>query len=376
MLRRHLHFVQSIETLQGGGLGRAALQLSGELGRAGHGSCLVTTKSGESICAGEVFAFGRKGPDRAFFAPDLWTERRRLVQDSDYVHGHGFYVGTNWILGAEVVRQDKPLVYHPHGMFEPWILGRSRFKKWIAHSFFENRNFRHAALWRALTQKEAGQIRGLGIRAPIVVCANGINPTDFDQALALRSAMAATRRTRKLLFLARLHPKKGLDWLVQAWAAQPKGLRDGWRIMVAGPDELGHRKEIERQVEEAALGNIIEFTGAVDGASKMRVLAEADAFILPSRSEGFSVAILEAMACGLPVVATEACNFPEVQTAGGGWCVETTLEGVKTGLHALLSSDDQALVQRGAQARNLVINHYTWPAIAAKINSACEAICP
>lgn len=376
MLRRHLHFVQSIETLQGGGLGRAALQLSVELGHAGHGSRLVTTKAGETDCGEGVLAFGRKGPERAFFAPGLWAERRRLVQDADFVHGHGFYVATNWFLGSEAVRQEKPLVYHPHGMFEPWILGRSRFKKRIAHGLFEDRNFKHAALWRALTQKEAEQIRALGIRAPIVVCANGVTPADFDEALALRSAMAATRRTRRLLFLARLHPKKGLDWLVQAWAAQPAKLRDGWRIVVAGPDELGHKAEIERQVEAAGLTREIEFTGAVDGAAKARVLAEADAFILPSRSEGFSVAILEAMACALPVVATEACNFPEVQSAGGGWCVETTLDGVKTGLNELLRTDDAGLAQRGAQARSLVLDQYTWPAIAAKIHSACEAVRP
>ncbi len=374
MPHRHLHFVQSIETLQGGGLGRAALQLSVALGRAGEVSSLVTTKAGDSLREAGVTAFGRRGPERAFWTPELWTERRRLVQDADYVHGHGFYVGTNWLMGSETVRQEKPLVYHPHGMFEPWILERSRAKKRIAHRLFEDKNFRHAALWRALTQKEADQIRAQGIRAPIVVCANGVNPGDFAGVSGLRAAAASARGFRKLLFLARLHPKKGLDWLVQAWAAQPAALRAGWRVVVAGPDELGHRTEIETLVATAGLEREIQFTGAVDGEAKIRVLAEADAFILPSRSEGFSVAILEAMVCGLPAIATEACNFPEVEAVGAGWCVETSLNGVKSGLRELLNCEETELTQRGKQARRLVDQHYTWPAVAAKINSACEAI--
>jgi glycosyltransferase involved in cell wall biosynthesis len=373
---RHLHFVQSTETLQGGGLGRAALQLSVELERAGRNSKLVTTRAGEDRLTDAVLAFGRKGPERAFFAPGLWRQRKHLVAQADFVHGHGFYVGTNWLIGSEAGRQGKPLVYHPHGMFEPWILGRSQFKKRVAHWLFEDRNFRNTRLWRALTQKEADQIRGLGIRAPIVVGANGVSPADFDEVLRLRPALHATRRSRNLLFLARLHPKKGLDWLVTAWAAQPATLRADWRIVVAGPDELGHRREIEQQVEAAGLAASFQFIGAVDGPDKMRALAEADAFILPSRSEGFSVAILEAMVCGLPVIATEACNFPEVQRAGGGWCVETSVAGITAALRELLNTDEKALAQRGAQARSLVLNLYTWPAITAKISAACAAIQP
>jgi glycosyltransferase involved in cell wall biosynthesis len=297
-----------------------------------------------------------------------------LVADTDFMHGHGFYVAPNWILGCEARLQSKPLVYHPHGMFEPWILSRSRWKKRIAHWLFEDANFEHAGLWRALTSKEADQIRGLGIAAPIIVCPNGIRLQTFEGIPALRTATAAAKTRRSLLFLARLHPKKGLDLLLRAWCSIPQADRAGWRMVIAGPDELNHRAEIESLAATLGVENELVFTGEVSGDAKVRCLAEADAFVLPSRSEGFSVAILEAMACRLPVLATTACNFPELGTEGGGWCVDPSVEGIAGGLRGLFAADEAELTQRGNQGRALVERRYTWPEIARTLDEACRNV--
>lgn len=369
---KYLHYVQSTEPLEGGGLGRAALELSSAMEATG-GSLLVST--GRDCCNGSgVRLYQRAGPTRAFFAPALRTEAPALVAEAKVVHGHGFYVGTNWLLGRETRRQSKPLVYHPHGMFEPWILSRSRWKKRIAHWLFEDANFKHAGLWRALTGKEAGQIRALGITAPVVVCANGIRLETFDDVPRLRAVAAAGKIKRSLLFLARLHPKKGLDLLLQAWSRIPKSERGDWQIVIAGPDELNHRAEIGKLAGSLGVQDDLVFIGEVSGDSKIRCLAEADAFVLPSRSEGFSVAILEAMACRLPVLATTACNFTELSTEGGGWCVEATVEEIARGLANLFAANDAELQQRGEQARALVERHYTWPEIARAIDDACRSV--
>lgn len=369
---KHLHFVQSTEPLEGGGLGRATLELSSAM-EAIDCSLLISTGV-EDRLEGGVRLFGRAGPTRAFFAPALLIQAATLLAQANVVHGHGFYVGTNWLLGREVRKQSKSLVYHPHGMFEPWILSRSRWKKRIAHWLFEDANFKHAGLWRALTSKEADQIRGLGITAPIVVSPNGIRLEAFDAVPALRKAAAAKKSKRSLLFLARLHPKKGLDLLLQAWNSIPRTARAGWQIVIAGPDELNHRAEIEALAGKLGVEDDLVFTGEVSGDSKIRCLAQADAFVLPSRSEGFSVAILEAMACRLPVIATTACNFPELATGGGGWCVEATVEGVAGGLKNLFAVDDAELSQRGDHARALIERRYTWPEIARTIDEACRAV--
>ena len=157
---QHLHFVQSLETLQGGGLGQAALALHLEFLRAAVPSRLVSTTGGETTSPHPgVTLCLRNGPPRAFWSAELQRMRSYLVKTASVVHGHGFYVGTNSIIGGEALRQHKALVHHVHGFFEPWIQARSRGKKQIAHWLFENSNFREARLWRALTSKEADHVR-------------------------------------------------------------------------------------------------------------------------------------------------------------------------------------------------------------------------
>lgn len=370
-MSRHLHFVQSTEPLQGGGLGKAALELSAALKVAGEQSCLVATGAGSTTGDECTRIYRRSGPERLFYSPALRRDAYKLVAAADIIHGHGFYVGTNWLLGRQARAQAKPLVYHAHGIFEPWILARSRRKKAMAHFLFESANFRHASLWRALTSKEADQIRRQGVNAPIVVCPNGIEISQFERISSLRVAEAKHKESYELLFLARIHPKKGLLLLVEAWATLPAKLRDKWTVVVAGPDELGHRAEVESAVAAAGASNQWRFVGTVSGLEKLKVLARADAFVLPSHSEGFSVAILEAMACRLPVLATQACNFPALAERGGGWSVPTNVPALSAALVDLLTEKDSARAQRGVAARKLVEAEYTWSNIAAKISQAC-----
>ncbi len=370
----HLHFVQSIEPLQGGGLGRAAWELSDAMRNAGVSSRLVTTSAGTTDHRAGVSEYRRQGPERAFYSPELRNDSKRLVGEADVVHGHGFYVATNWMLGRQTRHQKKPLVYHAHGIFEPWILARSQRKKALAHVLFENANFRHASLWRALTDKEADQIRAQGITAPVVVCPNGIELSQFERVPALRADLQINKNRKELLFLARLHPKKGLPLLVEAWSRLPAKLRQEWRVVVAGPDELSHRGEVESAVARIKAESEWDFVGSLSGDSKLQALARADAFVLPSHSEGFSVAILEAMACSLPVIATHACNFPALSKEGGCWTVPTTVEALTAALTQLLAEDGKARDQRGAAARKLVEQHYTWPRIAAQLADACAKI--
>jgi glycosyltransferase involved in cell wall biosynthesis len=372
-MHRHLHFVQSTEPLEGGGLGRAALELSAAFGRLPETrSRLVTTQARTETIGNDFTAWPRRGPTKAFMAPAMWTAARELVANADVVHGHGFYVAPNWVFGREARQQSKPLVYHPHGMFEPWILARSKSKKQIAHALFENANFRHAGLWRALTAKEADQVRSQGITAPVTVCPNGIDLTVFDEVPELRRAHVRCKKRRELLFLARLHPKKGLLMLLNAWARLPAGLRGEWEIVIAGPDELGHQAEVAAIAGDLGLNAEVRFTGSVSGKAKLDVLASADAFVLPSFSEGFSVAILEALACRLPVIATHPCNFPDLAVKGGGWCVEVDEESLRKALAEMLTASDEERRERGDSGRRLVEHSYTWPHLAAMLDHACK----
>lgn len=364
---RHLHFVQSLEVLQGGGLGAAALALHRTFRCCSEESVLVATCRRDPT-TGEpgVREFKRIPPEKAFLAPKALFAASSLAAEAEIIHGHGIYTALNWVFGASARKRDIPLVYHPQGMLEPWILARSRRKKTMAHWLFENANFRHVALWRALTATEAGQIRAFGIKAPIVIAPNGIDVSPFPIPPPPHK-----NDRRILLFLGRLHPKKGVDILLRAWAAMG-AVRGNWELVIAGPDEIGHRALLEEIVAKEHLSDSVRFTGPVTGIEKLALIQSCDLFILPSHSEGFPVAALEAMAACKPVILTPGCNFPDASASGAGWIVEPSVGGIRELLATILTIDRGELRQRGLAGRALVERDYTWSAIARKLIDAIQ----
>lgn len=376
---RHLHFTQSLEPLEGGGLGRAALDLHLQLLQDGHASRLITTRAPSFDCTWpETLQYPRTGPQKAFFAPQLGRDSNAAVAGADVVHGHGFYVYTNWAIGGRACQQCKPLVYHPQGMLEPWILRRSRWKKSVAGLLFEHRNMGACRLWRALTSREADQIRGQGITAPIVVAPNGVPLADYDAPPAdARSRSLLPERAqekKRLVFMARLHPKKGLDLLIPAWARLAGHHRD-WELLVAGPNENGYRAVVEKMIQDLGVASCTTLVGPVVGSAKLELLTGADLFVLPSYSEGFPVSVLEAMACKVPVIGTDGCNFAELESEGGGWLCHAEADSVQKALDRALQTSEEERKSRGRTARKLVEQRYSWPAISATIRAACESHC-
>ncbi|HEX3799020.1 MAG TPA: glycosyltransferase [Verrucomicrobiae bacterium] len=377
---RHLHFTQSLEPLYGGGLGTSALALHSEMRAQGVSSVLCATRAGTPQCQRDgTFEFSRVKPRPLYFSPEMKQRAPELVRGADVLHGHGMYVGPNYIFGRAARRELKPLVYHVHGMFEPYILKRSRWKKRLVHWLFENNNFHDVRLWRALTAKEAGQIRARGLQ-PVVIAPNGLNLADFPRPQNILTPIRTPfvyelRKNRsRLLFLGRIHPKKGLDILLQAWARLDAETAD-WELIIAGPDENGHLPEMRRLAQSLAIQDRVFFTGAVTGESKTALLHSADLFVLPSYSEGFSMSLLEAMACEVPVIATDSCNFPEISTAFAGWECHATLDSLVTTLQTALAAGPAERKQRGQNAQRLVAAKFTWQTIIKVISDACAAHC-
>jgi glycosyltransferase involved in cell wall biosynthesis len=378
---RHLHFTQSLEPLQGGGLGSSAVALHGQMRAMGLSSVLCSTCGGTPQCPAEgILEFRRLRPDFIYYSPAMQRQAPQLVHEADVLHGHGLYVGTNYVFGKEARRQGKSLVYHVHGFFEPWILNRSRWKKRLAHWLFEDANFRHARLWRALTSKEADQIRSHGIKAPIVVAPNGLDPAEFPKPADLNAPIETpliknlSKSVLRVLFLGRVHPKKGLDLLLPAWA-KLSALTKDWQLVIAGPDEQGYLTQVRELARSLGLQDQIVFTGPVTGQSKINLLHSSDLFVLPSYSEGFPVSVLEAMACGLPVIATRACNFPDIAGADAGWECDAVVDSLAEALKMALQASESERWKRGQNGRRLVETHYTWPVIIKTLQEACAAHC-
>jgi glycosyltransferase involved in cell wall biosynthesis len=329
------------------------------------------------------------------------------VEQAEWFHGHGLYVWMNMWLGGEARKRGKPLVYHPQGFFDPWILRRSRGKKRLAHLLFEDKNIAHVRWWRAVSNKEAEQIRAaVGPRAIIHVIPNGVDLDEVDAAWSVKQgagsgelevgggkglraesarqrevepsanqetpAWMKCRRPKRLLFLSRIHAKKGLDLLVPAWGKLTKEFPD-WELLIVGPDEGGYQATVEKMIAEAGCGDTCWIHPAVSGAEKHALLRTADLFVLPSYSEGFPMAVLEAAAHRIPVVQTDECNFPELTAAGGAWECRPELDAVEKTLRDALTAEDAERAERGLRGRELVEKSYSWDQIAGAVFEACRA---
>jgi glycosyltransferase involved in cell wall biosynthesis len=173
------------------------------------------------------------------------------------------------------------------------------------------------------------------------------------------------------LFLSRIHPKKGLSVLIEAWRQVTRDDKD-WILAIVGPDEGGHLAEVQLLARDLGIEDRVLFTGPAYGCEKRQLLELADFFVLPSHSEGFSMAVLEAMACRLPVVITPNCNFPAVCEEGAGLVVPPHADKLSSALRQLMECTQGQRVRMGSQARRLVQRCYTWDHVVDQMNEVYE----
>jgi poly(glycerol-phosphate) alpha-glucosyltransferase len=249
-------------------------------------------------------------------------------------------------------------------MLDPWALGRSAAKKRVSQWFWEGRLLRRAGFLHALNESEATSIAAAGWRRPIVTVPNGVSLPERGEDVV---GGAGSRRI--MLFVGRLHPKKGLEELIRGWAALPSAMRDGWMLKVGGWDEIGLLANLVSLTQELGLDGSVEFIGPVYGEEKDRMFRSASAFILPSYSEGLPMAVLEAWSYELPVFMTPACNLPQGFAAGAAFEIGTAPQAITSTLVSAL--DDAALLSAaGRNGRALVERDHGWPAIARAMQAA------
>jgi glycosyltransferase involved in cell wall biosynthesis len=189
-----------------------------------------------------------RGPAALGWSPDLAP---RLLQSApDVVYGAGLWMYPSRAVLEWVRRTGRPSIAAPHGMLDPWAVARGRWKKRIAGWWFEDERLRRASTVRALCGAEARAIRAYGLTNPICVIPNGVEPPPAASAGPAPWADAIEPGRKVLLYLGRLHPKKGLDALLSGWALatrrQPE-LRRDWRLVVAGWDQGGYERELRRR---------------------------------------------------------------------------------------------------------------------------------
>jgi glycosyltransferase involved in cell wall biosynthesis len=290
----------------------------------------------------------------------------KLIKTAHGIHIHGLWEAHTDVSARTARSLRTPYIISAHGMLEPWALAHKGFKKRIYSALIERRNLNGAACLHALTTAEAEDYRRFGIRKPIAIIPNGTDiPRSVDGAL-FANQFPAVRGKRVVLFLGRLHFKKGLDILVDAWSYLAAHFPDTV-LVLAGPDEENSRAKIEALIQDRGIDNRVVFTGMLERDMKWSALATAHCFVLPSHSEGFSIAILEAMGMGLPVIISEQCHLPEVRQAAAGWEIQPNCASLRAALEELLQQPASTSAEIGNRGRRLVHARFDWPAVASQM---------
>ncbi len=256
-------------------------------------------------------------------------------------------------------RRHVPRVVTPRGMLDPWALKRARPKKRVAWLWFERRHLTGAACLRALNAAEHRSLREFGLRNPIAIVPNGVE-------LPALEPPRGERAERILLFLGRLDPKKRVQELVRAWALAGVA-RFGWRLRIVGWGHPGYVEATRDLVAELGVERSVDLPGPAFGQQKSRVLREADAFVLPSVSEGLPMAVLEAWSHALPVIMTPQCNLPEGFAAGAAIEIEPEPSSIAEGVRQLAQMSEDDRKRMGRAGRALVEQQFTWPRVARQM---------
>ena len=306
---------------------------------------------------------------------DLRAELRKIVSRLDIAHLHRMWEPLIPAASAELRSAAVPYVLSPHGMLHPWSLAQSALKKRVALALFYRRVLGGAAALHALNEQEKLHLESLGLGPPVRIVPNGVWLSEQAEADEGFFARAHPRLGGHpyILFLGRLHHKKGPDILIDAFALLHQRLPQV-RLVIAG-DDSGARAEIERRIAAAGLEEHALLVGPIYGSEKRAALAEAACFCLPSRQEGFPIAVLEAMAAGLPAIISRECYMPDVEAQQAGLVVELDAPSFAGALERPLR-DDALRRRMGANARELVERAYTWPKIAQQMVGVYESLLP
>lgn len=247
----------------------------------------------------------RVGPGQIGYAPGL--SQRLCDLNLDCLHQHGIWMYPTRAAGDWARLTGRPYLISPHGMLDPWITARGRWKKALARWGYERRSWRLASAFHALTAREAADIAAESGRHDSLVIANaGPEPAD---------GVGPPRRP-EVLYLGRIHPKKNLTVLVEAWSQLDASgkLPEGARLTIAGWGESADVGELRAVLGAAPVS--IAFVGPVHGQAKQDLLRRVRFLALPSLSEGLPMVVLEAWAAGTPVLMSSECNIGEGFAAG------------------------------------------------------------
>lgn len=361
-----LHYIPSIDR-SSGGVGSYMQLLSKELGKLVELHIITHQSKNELLLDNCHIHY----IDRSWWKS--YKVKKQFIDIMNQVNPDVFHVNTCWfpIAAYTAIWNHRklyiPMVYSPHGMLEPWIIKRNYWsKKLPALLLYQKKALHFADILHATAESEKDHLLKLGYCKNVNVVANGI---DVD-SIGLKKTW---KKNRRILFLSRVHIKKGINYLIDAVSILKKEFED-YTITIAGEGDDSYIDDLKRFAQEKNVCHLFEFVGGIYGNKKWDLYQRSDLFVLPTHSENFGIVVAEALASGTPVITTKGTPWEDLETYHCGWWTEIGTEGTVGALKDFLQKDEKELEEMGRNGRRFVEEKYSNKKIAKDMVNLYESL--
>lgn len=300
--------------------------------------------------------------------------RRMLRKDdikADLFHNHGIWLLSNhWVVSYGRKHAIK-YVINPRGDLEIARINYDKLKKikkQIAWWLYGKNDTQNASCIITTSEQEKEAVRKMGITAPIAIIPNGIETTAFPDNISHE-----VHKKKTILFLSRVNPIKGIEYLLDAWKAIPESERQNWQIHIAGnSDPKDYVKELEEKAAGLGITDSVKFVGPITGADKLEKYQNCDLFVLPTLNENFGNVVAEAMMCELPVITTKNAPWKVLEDYKCGWWIDLSVENLVNALVEAMSLNDEERWNLGKIGRRCIEENFASEAVAKKTMKVYE----
>ncbi len=324
----------------------------------------------------EIRYFPIQHPRFWIFSIPLARAVHKVIPEVDIVHIHSLYVFHDIVAAHYCRKYNVPYLIRPHGTLDPFIYKRHRLRKNIMELLFERKNIQYATAIHFTTEEEKKLAAPYISKTSGIVVPLGIDLSEYKslpEQGTFRSRYPEVDGKKIVLFFGRMNFKKGLNILVRAFGQVAKK-RDNVHLILAGPDNEGYAKKVRYWLNCEGVLDRATFTGMLTGKDKLAVLQDADVFVLPSYTENFGISVVEAMACGLPVVISDKVNIWREVVANGAGRVATCDADRFGEIISDFLDNPEAAKQMGERGIILVKERYQWSSVALVLEDAYRSI--
>ena len=354
-----------------GGTAAACAELTNQLAHCGVDVSLITL--GGSNGSGPTWPLDPAvaanictptGPRRLGYCRGL-PEILESLAPQNVVHVHGLW-RLHYLQSARFAfAHGIPLIVSVHGMLLGGALRQRAALKRVERWLFQDALLRRTHCLHATAAAEAEAIRRLGFLGPIAVVPWGVRAPAGGPSPS-RSSASQTQPRRVVLYLGRLHPTKGLEPLLRAWAHVRERFA-AWHLVVAGYDEGAYRSTLVALARELGIAEAVTFAGPAQGSAREQLFADASLVVLPSPAENFGFVVPEALVRGIPVIATQGAPWSNLVAEACGWWIRPGESSLAAALAEALGQSPEALREMGERGRRLVRDRYTWDRVATSM---------